>query len=189
MTQQNRENIALIAERIRSLRDIMEISAEEMAEAQGMPVEEYLEYEKGETDFSFSFLYTVADKLGIDITDILTGESAKLTMYTHVKAGEGLPMQRRTEYKYHHLAYLFKNKKMEPFEVVVEPSDVNAATHKKAHIGQEFNFILEGSMTLFIGNESVLVNAGDAVYFNSQYPHAMQAEGGKPCKFLAIITK
>lgn len=189
MTQQNKENITLIAQRIISLRDILEISAEEMAKALDIPLEEYLVYEEGETDFSFSFLYTVADKCGVDIVDILTGESAKLSMFTHVKAGEGLQMQRRTEYKYRHLAYLFKNKVMEPFLVTVEPSDLNAATHKKSHIGQEFNYILAGSMTLFIGDESVLCTPGDAVYFNSKYPHAMQAEGGEPCKFLAIISK
>ena len=56
-----KENIALIAQRIRDLRDILEISAAEMAEAVGMSEEEYLSYETGEKDFSFSFLYTVAD--------------------------------------------------------------------------------------------------------------------------------
>lgn len=85
-----KENIALIAQRIRDLRDILEISAQEMAEATGMSVEEYLSYESGERDFSFSFLYTIADKCGVDITDLLTGEGAKLSMYTCVRAGEGL---------------------------------------------------------------------------------------------------
>ena len=184
-----KENIALIAQRIRDLRDILEISAAEMAEAVGMSEEEYLSYETGEKDFSFSFLYTVADKCGVDISDLLMGEGAKLSMYSCVRAGEGLEMKRRTEYTYQHLAYLFNNKVMEPFLVTVDPSDVNAATHKKSHIGQEFNYILEGSMTLYIGEESETLFPGDAIYFNSKYPHAMQAEGGKPCRFLAIIAK
>ena len=131
-----KENIALIAQRIRDLRDILEISAAEMAEAVGMSEEEYLSYETGEKDFSFSFLYTVADKCGVDISDLLMGEGAKLSMYTCVRAGEGLEMKRRAEYKYQHLSYLFKNKVMEPFLVTVDPSDVNAATHKKSHIAR-----------------------------------------------------
>ena len=187
--KEQKESIVLIAERIRALRDILGVSAKDMAEALAIPEEEYLEYEKGETDFSFSFLYTVANQLRVDITDLLTGESAKLSLYTYVPAGEGLMMRRRTEYQYRHLAYLFKDKRMEPFFVTVEPSDIHAATHKKMHAGQEFNYILEGSMTLYIGEESQLVSAGDAVYFNSSYPHAMQAEGGKACRFLAIIAK
>lgn len=183
------KNIELIAERISCLRDIMEISAEEMAAAVGIPAEEYMEYEKGKKDFAFSFLYTVADKLGVDITDLLTGESARLSLYSCVRAGEGLGMERRKEYKYQHLAYIFKNKKMEPFLVTVDPSDVDAATHKNSHIGHEFNYILEGSMTVYVDTEKVTLHEGDALYFNSKYPHAMQAENGERCRFLAIIAK
>ncbi|MBP3940897.1 MAG: helix-turn-helix transcriptional regulator, partial [Christensenellaceae bacterium] len=108
------EKTKQIAERISMLRDIMEVSAEEMAELLGISVDEYLEYEKGNRDFAFSFLYTVAERLNVDITDLLTGESARLTLFSYVKNGEGLALHRRKEYKYQHLAYIFKNKKMEP---------------------------------------------------------------------------
>ena len=183
------KNIKLIAERIETMRDIMEISPEEMAQALGMTAEEYLEYETGEKDFAFSFLYTVANKLGVDITDLLTGESPRLSLFSCVRAGEGLAMERRKEYKYQHLAYIFKHKKMEPFLVTVDPSDVDAATHKNSHDGHEFNYILEGSMTVFVEDQKVTLYQGDALYFDSKHPHAMQAEEGKPCRFLAIIAK
>ncbi len=183
------EKTKQIAERISMLRDIMDVSVEEMAELLHISAEEYEEYEKGNRDFSFSFLYTVAERLGVDITDLLTGESARLTLFSFVKSGEGLAMQRRKEYKYQHLAYIFKNKKMEPFLVTVTPSDVNAATHKNSHSGQEINYILEGSMTVFIEDTQVLMNPGDTIMFDSKHPHAMQAENGQPCKFLAIIAK
>ena len=183
------EKTKQIAERISMLRDIMEVSAEEMAELLGISVDEYLEYEKGNRDFAFSFLYTVAEKLNVDITDLLTGESARLTLFSYVKNGEGLALHRRKEYKYQHLAYIFKNKKMEPFLVTVEPSDVNAATHKNAHSGQEINYIIEGHMTVFVEDQSILMGPGDTIMFDSKHPHAMQAENGKPCKFLAIIAK
>lgn len=183
------KSIQMIAERISAMRDIMEISAEEMAQTLGISVDEYLEYEAGKKDFAFSFLYTCAQKLGVDITDLLTGESARLTLFSYVRAGEGLAMERRKEYKYQHLAYIFKNKKMEPFLVTVEPSDVDAATHKNSHPGHEFNYILEGSMTVFVEDQKVTMKEGDALYFDSKYQHAMQAEGGKRCRFLAIIAK
>lgn len=49
------ENIAAIAERIRGLRDIVGISAAEMAKALDISEQEYLEYEKGQTDFPLVF--------------------------------------------------------------------------------------------------------------------------------------
>ena len=55
------ENIVEIAERIKGLREILDITVEEMAEKLELSVEEYKEYEKGNIDFSFSFLYGVED--------------------------------------------------------------------------------------------------------------------------------
>lgn len=180
--------IAEIAERMRALREIEDISLEDMAEYAGKTPEEYREYEEGKRDFSFSFLYTVANRFGIDITELLTGESGKLRKYSFVRAGEGLKMERRKAYKYQHLAPIFLDREMEPFLVTVEPKD-DEAVKKHAHDGQEINYVVDGSMTMFIGESEFLMNVGDTIYFDAKTPHAMRAEGGKPCKFLAIIAK
>ena len=63
------DQIKEIAQRLRALREIEEIDACEMAELTGKSEAEYLEYEAGDKDFSFSFLYTVANRLGVDITE------------------------------------------------------------------------------------------------------------------------
>lgn len=181
------DELKQIAERIAGLREIEEVSAEEMAALTGKDVSEYLEYEEGKRDFSFSFLYTVAQRLHVDITELLTGENARLHRYAFVRAGRGLQMERRRAYKYQHLAAIFKEREMEPFLVVVEPKDVEAVV-KHAHAGQEFNYILDGSMTFFIGDTAIRMYPGDSVYFDAQEPHAMRAEDGAPCSFLAVIA-
>ena len=65
--------IVEIAERIKGLREMMDITPEEMAEAPGVELEEYLKHENGEQDFGFTFLYKCADKLDVDIVELLTG--------------------------------------------------------------------------------------------------------------------
>lgn len=189
MENNSMDSIKEIAERIKGLRDAFDVTAQEMAKELEMSVEDYLKYEEGNIDFSFSFLYSVANVLKIDITDLIMGESAKLNTYCYVPAGEGITLRKSQEYEYRHLAYLFKNKKLEPFFVTVEPTDIYSSTDKKSHEGQEFNYILEGSMTIYIGDESVYLKEGDSIYFNSIYPHAMKAENDKTCKYLAIIAK
>ena len=57
-----------IAERIRGLRDIMNISEEEMAEITGVDIEDYRNYESGNNDFTFTFLLKCAQRFGIDIS-------------------------------------------------------------------------------------------------------------------------
>lgn len=84
---------------------------------------------------------------------------------------------------------MFKNKKMEPFVVTVDPSDIYSGTNRKSHVGQEFNYVLEGSMTLYVGEESIYMQEGDSIIFDSEYPHSMKAEQGKRCRYLAVIAK
>ena len=43
-------------------------------------------------------------------------------------------------------------------------------------------------MLLYIDKQEVLLKAGDAVYYDANRPHSMQAVGGV-CRFLAVITK
>ena len=52
-----------IAHRIRDMRDIAGFTAEEMAQKTGTTVAQYRSYERGESDFPFSFLHGFHDEL------------------------------------------------------------------------------------------------------------------------------
>ena len=54
------ENIKAIAIRICDLREIMGYTQQEVAERSGVPLEDYIAYEAGERDFSFSHLFNIA---------------------------------------------------------------------------------------------------------------------------------
>jgi len=58
--------IQMIAMRIRDLRDILGLTQEETALKSQVPLEDYIAYEKGEKDFSFSNLFNIAETLGVD---------------------------------------------------------------------------------------------------------------------------
>ncbi|MBE5781209.1 MAG: helix-turn-helix domain-containing protein [Clostridiales bacterium] len=182
------EQIQAIAQRLSMLREAMDISAEDMAAELNITAAEYLEYEEGKHDFAFSFLFGCANKLGVDIVDLLTGETPKLTYFSLVRKGEGLNIDRRKEYKYQHMAFFFRQKKAEPFHVTVTPED-NTEMHLNSHEGQEFNFILKGSMRIKVDAQETVLHEGDAVYYDSSRPHGMVCEGDEPCEFLAIIMK
>ena len=184
MTDQLRQ----IGERIAALREIEEIDVKTMAARLEMSEEDYILYEEGKKDFSVSFLNNVAVILGVDMVDIMVGDSPKLSIACVVRKGEGFEIDRRAAYNYKHLAFTFRKKIAEPFYVTVEPNDIEKPT-QHAHEGQEFDYVLEGSMTFFIGDIVYELNEGDSVYFNSDLPHAMKATNGKPCKFLAIVMK
>jgi len=184
MTDQLRE----IGARLGALRDIFDISAEKMAETMKISAEEYSAYENGQRDFSFSFLQNAAQIFGVDVVDIISGESPKLTKCALVRKGEGFDIERRKAYDYKHLAFTFSNKKAEPFLVTVEPKEGEKPT-LHSHEGQEFDYMLSGTMEFYFDNIVYELNEGDSVYFDSGVPHAMKTIGNQAAQFLAVVIK
>lgn len=182
-------HLKAIATRIRDLRDINGFTAEKVAESSGIPIQDYLEYETGERDFSFSHLFNIASTLGVDISDLLTGESPKLKGYILTRNGQGLAFERRKAYQYQHLAYNFRDKKAEPFIVTVE-YDPDQLTGKTAHAheGQEFDYVLDGVLKIELAGNEVYLGPGDSIYYDSSLPHAMYAVD-RDCRFIAVVLK
>lgn len=185
MTQQLIE----IGQRLRGMREIVGLSEAQMAGRCDTDAETLRQYERGERDFSFSFLYQAAGVLGVDVVDLMSGDSPKLSVCSLVKNGEGFEIRRRKAYDYRHLAYTFRNKKAEPFMVEVEPAQSEAKPELHAHEGQEFNYVVEGSMDFYLGDIVHTLETGDSVYFDSGVPHAMRARGGKKTRFIAVVIK
>lgn len=182
MTEQLRE----IGIRLKALREILDITAEEMAERCHISLEDYLAYESGDRDFSFSFLYNAADVLHVDVLELMTGDAPKLTNCSFVKAGKGYSVKRGEEYDYRHLAFTFRDKKADPFLVTVKP-ELNPQLH--SHEGQEFQYLLEGEAEAIIGKSTYVMHPGDSLYINSSTPHALIARNGETATFLAVVMK
>lgn len=183
--------LSAVAERIRGLRDVLDISVEEMACCTDTSVKEYEEFEAGQRDFTFSFLFKCAQRFGVDMTDLLTGDMPKLSTYTVCRKGEGLPIERRQGFTYQNLAYLFKGRVAEPFYVTApyREDEQQKPIMLSTHEGHEFDYVLKGSMKFVIGNHVEVLSEGDSVYYASNNPHGMIAVGGQACEFLSMILK
>ncbi len=188
---ENFEKLKEIGERIKTLREIEEISAETLAKLNTLSLEDYLSYEAGEKDFSFTFLYKTAGKLGVDIAELLTGENPHLSTYSVERAGEGLPINRRHGFSYLHIASRIKNRIAEPF-IVTAPfveKALSEAISLSVHDGQEMDFILSGSLKTVVDGKEEILYEGDCIYYDSGKPHGMIAASKEGCKFLAIVMK
>ena len=69
-------DLKTIGARLADMRDILDISAEEMAKVTGYDVDFYNACERGERDTPISFLYKCAHRFGVDITDLMLGETS-----------------------------------------------------------------------------------------------------------------
>jgi transcriptional regulator with XRE-family HTH domain len=181
------EQIKQIAERLKGLREALELSYEAMAAAAGLSVEEYLKMEEGETDISVSVLHKLSQTCGVELTAIMFGDEPKMNAYFVTRKGRGVAVERSRSYKYQSLAAGFSRRKADPFLVTVHPKDDDEPLTLNSHHGQEFNMVLIGRMLLKIGEKEIVLEVGDSIYFDSNQPHAMKALDGEKVVFVAII--
>lgn len=175
-----------IAERIKGLRDASDLTSDAVAAETGVSREDYARYEAGEADVPMSYLSVLASFYNVDVTAILTGGDAHAKVFHVTRKGTGPVVARRHQYHYEALGALFAGKAMEPFIVTVEPS--LQELHLNSHPGQEFNYVLSGTLTLAVGENTLVLTPGDSIYFDALTPHGMRAEGTEPATFLAVIT-
>lgn len=84
------EQIKQIAERLKGLRDALDLSVEEVAADCNFTVEEYQAIESGECDFSVSVLQRIARKYGITLDELMFGEEPKMKSYFLTRRGTGV---------------------------------------------------------------------------------------------------
>jgi transcriptional regulator with XRE-family HTH domain len=185
------EKLKEVGQRIQTLREICELSVADMAQTLDCTTTEYELAESGETDFSFTFIYKCAEKFGVDMVELLTGDNPHLSFYSIVRAGEGLPMKRRSGFNYYHLGYRFKDKLCEPFLVTApfSPAEQDKPIQLSSHDGQEFDFVIKGSLKIRLEDHIEVLKEGDSVLYDSSHGHGMIAANGADCEFLAIILK
>lgn len=181
------EQIKQIAERLRGLRDVLELSVEDIVRDCELSIDEYSRAESGEHDISVSMLQKIARQYGISLDALMFGEEPKMNSYFLTRTGRGTSIERTKAYKYQSLAAGFINRTADPFIVTVEPKPADEPMHFNSHAGQEFNLVLEGRMMISIDGKELILNEGDSLYFNSKLPHGMKALDGKKVRFLAII--
>ena len=180
------EQIKHIADRLKGLRDVLDIKPEEAASTCSLTIDQYLNYESGEVDIPVSLLHRMAHQYNFDITTLLTGEEPHMHSYTLTRKDKGIGVERRKNYNYQALAGNFLNRKAEPFVVTVDPKE-DSEINFNSHPGQEFNYIIEGKIKFCLGKKEMTLDTGDSIYFDSGLPHGMAALDHQPAKFLAII--
>ena len=180
------EQVRQIAMRITDLREISDYTVAQMAEMCGVSESEYARYESGETDIPISFLLKLNEIFNVDMTELLTGEAPRMNVYSVTRAGKGVDIRRRDQYVYKNLGYNFVHRKIEPLFVTI-PLDANKKLEPNSHDGQEFDYILSGTMKIVVAGHEVILRPGDSIYYNSRAPHAMTCAGDEPVNFLAMV--
>ena len=89
-------------------------------------------------------------------------------------------------YYYEALAFKKSKKYMEPFLVEFKRKKVENLSYF-SHEGEEFIYLLEGTLEFRTESQQYILYPGDSLYFESSIPHAYRALEGKNAKALTVV--
>ena len=59
----------------------------------------------------------------------------------------------------------------------------------QSHQGHEWLYVLDGRLRLVLGDQDILLVAGEAAEFDTRTPHWFTSAGGRPTEFLALFGR
>jgi mannose-6-phosphate isomerase-like protein (cupin superfamily) len=187
MNETEKKQFAELAARIAWLRDSEGYTVEEFAEKLGIDAEVYRGYETTGYDIPASALMHIAHYCHIGLSELMTGSSARLDTYQIVRKGQGREIDRFPGYHFKDLAFNYAHKVMQPLLVTLDPSEDPAEL--VVHEGQEFNYVLSGTLLLDFADRQIELEAGDSAYFNPALPHGQRCAGDEPVSFITVVTE
>ncbi len=186
----------IVGHRIKTIREKRQMTIEDLAAAipgdAAANVKLVESLERGDLVPSLTPLLQIARALGVRLGSFLddqTGNAIVMTKSRDVAetsrfVGSNLGEQ-QAELAFHSLAANKADRHMEPFLIDVQPHSGEAVL--STHEGEEFIFVLEGSIELAYGKETHRVEAGDSIYYDSIVPHHLHAAGDRTAKILAVV--
>jgi transcriptional regulator with XRE-family HTH domain len=181
-----------LGQKIRTLRERMGLSLQEMAERSNFSKPLLAQIENDVVAPPVATLMRIAKALNVNIGYFFQEEESG-NRAVIVRKNERKQVFRRIHedpskigYYYEALAYPKADKRMEPFHVkfeAIKKEDLVFLTHK----GEEFVFVLEGQLEFSYEDQVYLLDPGDSLYFDSSIPHAFRATGKKQAVAIDVI--
>ena len=181
-----------VGEKIRDFREFRRISREELALKANLDQKQLERIEDKGFMPSLGHLIKISRALGVRLGTFLDDQDQVGPVI--VKAGEkkpGLSFSTSNESSREHLNFFSlaqdkAGRHMEPFIVEIEPtkeSDYKLSSHE----GEEFIYVLEGSIEIHYGKNIYQIEKGDTIYLDSIVAHNIHAAKNQPAKILAVI--
>ncbi|MDR0394195.1 MAG: XRE family transcriptional regulator [Tannerella sp.] len=184
----------IIGEKIKSIREMKNISVQDMAERAGLSEEQIIRIEGNEDFPSLAPLIKIARTLGVRLGTFLDDQPELGPVVCrrdslHSREGIGFTNNAVTKHKfmtYHALSADKSGRHMEPFLIDVEPAkdaDFTFSTHE----GEEFIYVMEGTIEINYGKNTYILYKGDSIYYDSIVAHHVHAGSDGPAKILGVI--
>lgn len=181
-----------VTEKIKILCADKNISAEELAENAGLTLKQIEFVFESEKIPSLSSLIKISRALGVRLGTFLddnenigpvinrdTQQSHPVTFTSHLTNDN-------SHIDFFSLAASKSGRHMEPFLIEIKPSDATKM-NPSSHEGEEFLYVLKGSITVLYGLDKFTLNTGESIYYDSIVDHLVTSSNNESAQVLAVV--
>jgi quercetin dioxygenase-like cupin family protein/ribosome-binding protein aMBF1 (putative translation factor) len=179
-----------VGERVKTVREGRNLSLQDISQRTDLDVSVLEQIESGSLAPPLGIVIKLAKALDLKMGYFISGEEDRA--YTIVRKSDRKVVSRYDSkkgeyygYGYESLAPHKKNRHMEPFLVSLDPAETEE--ERSTHDGQEFIYVLEGTMEVRLDEEIHILRPGDAIYYDSTVPHLVKCHGDKRTRILAVL--
>ncbi len=181
-----------VGEKIKELRDLKNISREDLAMRSNLDIEQIKKIEEEKVIPSLSPLIKIARSLSVRLGTFLddyeelgpvvslAGEEKKGASFSNKNS------ESRSHLDFFALASDKAGRHMEPFLIDIKPAASNDYM-LSSHEGEEFIYVLQGSIEINYGRDVYVLNPGDSIYYDSIVSHNVHSYKNQTAKILAVV--
>jgi len=191
IAESGQSGIDEIGKRLKSLREEKGLSLEELSGRTGFDAEFLAKIERQEIYPQLGTVIKLSKSLDAALGQVLAGKGDK--PYSITRRRDQRTVARSTSHKgqkniytYKGLASEVKGRNMEPLIVHLQGASEKELSQ---HDGEEFIYVLSGSVVLEIGDDHFELDPGDSVYYLSTIPHWIAAKSDGAIILAVIYDK
>jgi transcriptional regulator with XRE-family HTH domain len=179
-----------IGEKIRSLRLKKKLGLAQLGEHTGLSPAMLSKIERGQLFPTLPTLLRIALVFGVGLEHFFVEASERPTIAV-VRKEDRLPLPDRPgeeapSYFFESLDFPVTDRKLQAF--YAEFPTPSKASELHQHEGAELIYVLRGQLVVSIAGDDVVLNEGDAMYFDSGAPHSYRREGRSPCSAIVVTA-
>jgi transcriptional regulator with XRE-family HTH domain len=177
--------------KIRDLRKKAGLVLQDLSNRTGLSKSLLSQIEKEVVSPPIATLLKISKALGVNISFFFQNDDSEKRVIL-VRSNESKVIDSRyfgreeSGYYYEALAYKKSKKYMEPFLVEFKKKKPEKLSYF-SHEGEEFIYLLEGTLEFRTESEQYVLHPGDSLYFESSISHAYRAMGRRNAKALTVV--
>ena len=174
-----------IGKKVKELRTNMKMTLKDLSEQTQLSTGFLSQLERGLTAVATDSLGRIAQALGVNSAYFFSGHTQSRSYVLRSYEKEVFQID-NSRFIHYHLTNSIGDKSLLPRLIELLPINCNEDITPYPHEGEEFVYVLEGTLTLFINDEQIDLFPGDSAHYTSSTPHNWANYTNKIVRLLVV---